>query len=343
MPTLVLDGEYLSVNAESQRLNIVRSIVNEDGKRDQKRMQVPLHDLDRVIVVGRPSMTVPVLQRLMFARIPCYFTTANHRWIGSLMPDGNKDAARRLQQYKTAEDNEISLRISKAVVNAKIRNSRRVLQRLASNRIESMQPEQQRICGELKTLASRVLRCINLNELRGLEGLAAALYFKRLGAFFPESVPFETRSRRPPKDAANALLSWTYTIVLGEIECEIRSRGLDPCIGFLHEVSHGTPSLALDLLEPLRAPVCDLLTLNLLNHKILTDESFEYRSEEGGVFLRQESHRDFFQGYERTMMRKFSPVKGAPHTDLRRVIADMVSAVLRAMNGDKDFNFFRMP
>ena len=106
--------------------------------------------------------------------------------------------------------------------------------------------------------------------------MGAAVYFGQLGNYFPEGIPFTTRSRRPPKDAANALLSWTYSVLLGEIDGAVRSHGLDACIGFLHAVSHGTPSLSLDLLEPLRAPCCDLLDMNILNHKQLTKEHFEY-------------------------------------------------------------------
>jgi CRISPR-associated protein Cas1 len=343
MPTLVLSGDCLSVRVESERLHIVRGETGEGGERAQQRTQVPLHDLDRVVVVGRPVVSMPVLQRLMFAGIPCYFTTATNRWIGSLLPDGNRDAARRLRQYEVSRDAAVQLAIARAVVDAKIRNSRRVLQRLAANRAESVQPEQQSVCDELQRLADRTARCSGLDELRGIEGLAAARYFGRLGAFFPREVPFTARSRRPPKDAANALLSWSYTILLGEVECEVKTRGLDSCIGFLHEISHGSPSLALDLMEPLRAPICDLLTLNLLNHQVLTAESFEYRADEGGVFLRQAAHRDFFQGYERAMTRRFAVAKGEAHTDFRRVIADQVSAILRAMNGERDVDFFKMP
>ncbi len=342
MPTLILSGDCLSVNVESERLNIVRGETDADGRREQQRSQVPLHDIDRVVVVGRPAMTIPVLQRLMFAGIPCYFTTATNRWIGSLQPDGNKDAARRVRQYQVASDSALRLRLARGLVSAKIRNSRRVLQRLGANRVDSYAPEQRTACDELEKLGDRAERCGELDELRGVEGLAAARYFGRLGAFFPATAPFVTRTRRPPKDAANALLSWTYTILLGEIDCEIRCRGLDPCLGFLHEISHGAPSLALDLLEPLRAPVCDLLSLNLLNHAILTDEHFEYRVEEGGVFLKEEAHKPFFQGYERAMTRKFTLTKGAPHTDFRRIIADQASAVLRAMSGE-EVEFFRMP
>lgn len=343
MPTLIINGDCLSVNAESKRLNIVRKYKDKDGKSHHNKSVIPIHDIDRVVIIGRPLITVPVLQRLMFNGIPCYFTTTHNHWIGSLQPDGNKDAARRLRQYRVAGESNVSLRIAKAIVEVKIRNQRRVLQRLASNRVESMQHEQQRVCAEMKQLAQRVNSCQRTDEIRGMEGLAAALYFGRLGKFFPKDVPFTVRSRRPPKDAANALLSWTYTIALGEVECEVRKRGLDPCIGFLHELSHGTPSLALDLLEPLRAPLCDLLVLNILNHNILTIDSFEYIAEKEGVYLREEARKPFFQAYETSMTRKFSLAKGTPHTDFRNIISDMVSMVLNAMNGNTKINFFRMP
>lgn len=343
MPTLILDGDCLSISSESERLNIVRNKTDDTGEIQQTRSAVPLHDLDRVIIIGRPAVTTPVLQKLMFKGIPCYFTTSHNRWIGSLLPDRNSDAARRLRQYETAHDPTLQLRIARMIVEAKIRNSRRVLQRLAANRAESGVHAQIAVCNELEKLANRSCKCETIDELRGIEGLAAARYFGRLGTFFPETIPFTNRNRRPPKDAANALLSWSYTILLGEIECEIRTRGLDPHIGFLHEISHGTPSLALDLLEPLRAPLCDLLCLNIVNHNILTDEDFHYDSESGGVFMRRESHPSFFQSYERAMTRKFSCVKGESHTDFRRVISGQVDTILRAMNGDNDVSFFRMP
>jgi CRISP-associated protein Cas1 len=343
MPSLILDGECLSVNLESERLRIVRSEIDEKGARRQTRTQVPLRDLDRVVVMGRPSITTPVLQKLMFEGIPCYFATARNRWIGSLLPDGNRDAARRLRQYETARDNALRLRLARMIVAVKIRNSRRVLQRLAANRAESAVPEQTAACEILDRLADRAGRCDNLDELRGLEGLAAARYFGRLGAFFPPAIPFTGRSRRPPKDAANALLSWTYTIALGEVECEIRQRGLDPCIGFFHEMSHGAPSLALDLMEPLRAPLCDLLCLNILNHAILTPDHFQYDAEKGGVFLTREAHRPFFQSYERAVTRNFSLTKGEPHTSFRRIVGDQVNVVLAAMSGETNRTFFRMP
>lgn len=340
MPSLILSGSNVGAKAHSKHLDLFRW---ENEKDPPVRTRVPLNDIDQVVVVGRPRVSLPVLQRLMRKGIPCFFTTSTGRWIGCLLPDNNLNAARRICQYEAVKDEKLALQVARRIVQSKVLNSRRVLQRLAANRSEADSEEQGEITAELKKLVLPITRADALDELRGYEGLAAARYFSRLSSFFPRDVPFEGRSRRPPKNPANALLSWAYTILLGEIDCCIRTHGLDPCLGFLHEVSHGSPSLSIDLLEPLRAPVCDLLTLNLLNHGILAKDSFEYNVESGGFMLKQESHRDFFLAYEKHMTRKFRIRPGEPHVDFRQVIEAQVSAILKALAGEDDFDFFKMP
>ena len=341
MPSLILSGDTLSVRMESRHLEVIRRA---DDRYDRpERMRVPLHDIDRVVIAGRPLVTIPVLQRIMLEGIPCFFTTAGGRWIGTLTPDKNLNAARRVEQYELSLDHAFRLRMARKLLYAKIRNGRRVLQRLSANRQQSHYSAQKAVDRDLQQLALKALNAESLEEARGYEGLSAAKYFARLSTFFPENVPFNGRNRRPPKDAANALLSWTYTIVLGEVDGCVRSHGLDACFGFLHEISHGTPALSLDLLEPLRGPVCDLLVLHILNHRILTEEDFERNMEDDGIYLKEEARKDFFLAYEQSMNRKFMPRKDEPHTDFRQVIEQQVNAVLRGMQGDKDVTFFLMP
>jgi CRISPR-associated protein Cas1 len=246
-------------------------------------------------------------------------------------------------QYDLARDAEFAVRVSRRLVAAKIRNSRRVLQRLAANRDLANTPEQQDVGNSLQLLVQRADSAENLDSLRGVEGMASALYFRRIGLFFPKDIPFTRRSRRPPKDAANALLSWTYTVLLSEVDAAVRTASLDPCLGFLHEISYGRPSLSLDLLEPLRAPICDLLALQVLNHQMLGPKDFEFRSDDGGTYLTLEGRKRFFFEYERSMTRRFSPEKNAPHTDFRAVIRDQVNTLLRAMEGRELGEFFLMP
>jgi CRISPR-associated protein Cas1 len=180
------------------------------------------------------------------------------------------------------------------------------------SRDESADPKHLDAGNSLQALAGQAQATDSFDSLRGYEGYGAALYFDRLRRYFPETAPFNGRNRRPPKDAANALLSWTYTIVLTEIDAAVRSAGLDPCLGFLHEISYGRPSLSLDLLEPLRAPLCDMLVLGLLNHRLVrAEEHFETSPEDGGVTLNDRGRRAFFPEYERTMQRRFAESEDA--------------------------------
>eukprot|EP00831_Metopus_contortus_P014673 TRINITY_DN1607_c0_g1_i1.p1 TRINITY_DN1607_c0_g1~~TRINITY_DN1607_c0_g1_i1.p1 ORF type:complete len:344 (-),score=74.00 TRINITY_DN1607_c0_g1_i1:615-1646(-) len=343
MPSLIINNDTVTVRLQSQHLELVKR-ADSGMANDFARIRVPLFDVERVMVVGRPSVSVAVLQKFMFEGIPVSFLTARGRWIGALCTDNNMNAGRRIRQYEVYRDEQLKLKLASRIVFAKIRNSRRVLQRLAANRKESDDPRQVKVCEILKRLARFVLlRAENLDQLRGFEGMAAAAYFSRLGAFFPENIPFRERSRRPPANAANSILSWTYTIVQGEIDAVIRSHGLDPCIGFLHSVEHGTPSLTLDLLEPLRAPLCDMLSLHLLNHRILREEHFEFNTEDGGTYLKADARKEFFFAYENAMIRKFALKPGGNHVDFRKIIEDSVLTVLKAMENDDDYEFFLMP
>ena len=342
MPAMVITHDNVSIRVASEHFEMIQKAQDKPAG-EFNRINVPFHDVDRVVVIGRPDITTPAMQKMMKLGLPVFFLSSHGRWIGALSPDNNMNAERRIRQYKMADNAVLSLSVARKLVYAKIKNSRRVIQRLSANRNQSALDIQTVTAIRLDALAENSLAAENLEELRGFEGLAASLYFARIGDFFPENVPFKTRSRQPPRDAANALLSWTYSIVLGEIDGAVRSHGLDSCIGFLHSISHGSPSLALDLLEPFRAPVCDMLTLHLLNHKILTDESFEFNAEDGGTYLRDDAKKDFFYAYENSMTRKFTEKKGEGHTDFRKLIDDAVVSVLKALDGHSDFNFFIMP
>ena len=342
MPSLVITNDTVTVNLESRHLELVKRAEGDSENRLIK-LRAPLYDIDRVVVCGRPCISMAVFQKFMRDGIPVFFVTSHGRWIGSLCSDNNMNAERRIRQYQLSSDRIFSLEIARKIVFAKIKNSRRVLQRLSANRKLSDEQEQIVTSDRLDSMAEKAASAENIEELRGYEGMASALYFARLSSFFPDDLPFKERSRRPPRDEANALMSWTYTILLGEIDGAVRSHGLDPCIGFLHEISHGRPSMSLDLLEPLRAPLCDMLVLHLFNHQIFKKEDFEFNSEDGGTYMKQDGRKEFFREYEMTMTRKFSPKKGDSHVDFRKVIENSVLAVLKAMEGKTDYEFFLMP
>lgn len=342
MPSLILSGDTLRVTRLSERLEIVRRVPDENGEHHETT-QVPLFDIDRVVLVGQPSVSMPALTCLIDRGIPCFFVTRHGRWRGTLTPDNNLNAARRIRQYEQGTDPDFSLKVSRALIHAKIRNCRRVLQRLSANRNATGEAEYEQTMQTLKQYADAAVEAETVDIARGLEGIAAALYFRRLGDCFPEHIPFTTRSRRPPRDAANALLSFGYTVLMSEVEGAIRSHGLDAAIGNLHTDRTNTPSLALDLMEPLRPAVVDLLVLNIVNHLMVkTDGEFEMH-DDGGVYLNESGRKSFFLAYEQAMNRRFVLAKDQPHTDLRHIIDEQVCAYIRTLEQNVAPEFFLLP
>ena len=343
MPTLAITQDTISVRLEQFHLELINRPPSGDREAPNVRLHVPLHDVDRVVLIGCPGVSIAVLHRLMKMGIPVSFVSAQHRWLGSLSSENPGNAERRILQYKRCCDETFRLFISSELISCKIRNSRRVLQRLSAPRNESSAPRQIRISQDLEQLQRKVEAVPSgMDELRGLEGLAAALYFERLSDFFPPELPFEERSRQPPRNEANSLLSWTYSIVLGELFSQIRIHGLDPYIGVLHATSFHKPSLALDLLELFRAPLCDMLVMHLLNHKILRKEHF-IKTVENGVYLKPEARALFFPSYESAMTRMFTVKAGTGHTCFRSLLERQVLMMIRILEEQKEYEFFRMP
>jgi CRISPR-associated protein Cas1 len=340
MPTLYINGRDVEARLDDRRV----SLKHFDYSKDEINVSsVPIFDVERVVLIGYPKISMQLQHHFIYHGIPVFFLSPHGRWVSSMLPNSKGSAFRRLRQYDAARDDERCLTAAKQLIYAKIRNMRRVLQRLAANREQSAEPAQLDACNSLLEYANRTDKAENLASLRGLEGIASAVYFRRLSSFFPKELPFVSRNRRPPRDAANAILSWTYAIVMAEIDAAVRCAGLDPCLGFLHEISYGRPSLPLDLLEPLRAPLGDLLSLNLLNHKLLRKEHFRDNPEDGGVYLKNESRKIFFPEYEQYMERFFAASKGGPRVTFRRVIRAMVSAVCEMIEAGKEPEFFLMP
>lgn len=340
MPTLYINGRDVEARLDDRRVALEHFNYS---KNDLESFTVPLFDVERVVLIGYPKISMQLLHHFIYQKIPVFFLSPHGRWVSSMLPNVNGSALRRLRQYDAARDRDVSLMAAKQVIYAKIRNMRRVLQRLAANRSISEENDQRDACNSLQSLTLQVNDAESTASVRGFEGMATAIYFRRLAVFFPPELPFVSRNRRPPRDAANAILSWTYAVVLAEIEAEIRTAGLDPCLGFLHEVSYGRPSLALDLLEPLRAPLGDLLALNLLNHKLLRPEHFENNPDDGGVYLKNSSRKLFFSEYEQYMERFFAATKGGSRVTFRRVIKTMVNTVCEMIETGQEPQFFLMP
>lgn len=336
MPSVFLAAPGTRISLISERFR-VEFPAAEDTQSEPTVRDIPLHDVEQVVADERVSLTTPALCECLRRAIPVVFLARNQAVLGLCQPPAGS-ARIRITQHRRSTDGELALALASCLVEAKVQNSRRVLQRLAANRqgCDIAAP-----LNELEHLRRACVDASTVDVLRGYEGAAAASYFNTYARFFPTSCPFTGRSRRPPLDPPNAILSLAYSLLTAETESHIHAAGLDVAIGYLHQPEDGRPALALDLIEPFRAPVADGLALDLLGHGTLQPrEHFERR--DGGCFLNLEGRRRFFTAFERRMEREFTSEQHGIRTSLRGELRRQVQGLKRTLLTNSAFEPFIM-
>jgi CRISPR-associated protein Cas1 len=335
MPALFLTTPGTRASLVSERLRI--EIPPSNGTQEQSVRDVSLLDIEHVAAHETTHITMAAIAELMRRNIPLIIHSAADTILGLCLPPAPNTVV-RMKQYQKAQDNSFALALAINWVEAKILNSRRVLQRLAANRDELEITPQLLALGQL---VQSCQRAGSIDTLRGYEGTAAGRYLECYASFFPDNAPFERRSRRPPHNAPNAILSYAYTLLTAEAEACLHAIGLDPAVGFYHEPADRRPSLALDIIEPFRAPLADAMALDLLTHNVLNPRAhFENRN--GGVYLSVEGRKRFFVAYERRMEREFISEQHGCRTTLRGELQSQCRAVKKAVNEDEPFEPFLM-
>lgn len=284
--TLYATTEGASLRKEGE--NLVAEI---DGA---ERSRVPLHMLGAVVVFGGIVVTPPLIGALARAGITLVLLDRQGRFQARVEGPVSGNVLLRRAQYRASEQPD---EIVRSIVSAKIANQRAVLQRALRDYGDEMAPDRRMAVDATVDRMERILRRVAfMNEgsdaLRGAEGEAAYGYFAVFGDLVRAPDPdivFRGRSRRPPLDPVNALLSFLYTLLTHDCRSAAESVGLDPAVGFLHRDRPGRPSLALDLMEELRPILADRLALSLLNRRQLHSADFEAR--DGGAVLLSETGR----------------------------------------------------
>jgi len=249
----------------------------------------------RLLLFGNIQVTSQAVGILLDEGIEVCYLSSLGKFRGKLQPAESKNVLLRVAQYERFLDSAFQTTIARNIVGGKIKNGRALISRYQQNYPEiDFSKEVQTIDSTLSSLNN----LDNVNSIMGAEGISTAAYFRAFGKMFRKELRFEKRTRRPPKDPVNAILSFGYTMITNEIFSLITAHGMDPYIGFLHGLSYGRPSLALDIVEEFRHPFVDRFTLNLFNNNILTSEDFE-PVENKGVYLTQEARKTFFTQYEK--------------------------------------------
>jgi len=265
-------------------------------QKDNKVAQFPLHNIGHIMCFGQISVSPFLMGFCAEEDVGLTFYTEYGKFLCRLVgrPVGN--VLLRRKQYRWADDAPLSMVVAKLITAAKMANSRAVLQRHLRNHGSNEQ-----IKGVIKQLANSIRRCrhaCDIDQMRGMEGEAAANYFSIFNQLLKgDEFSFNGRIKRPPTDPINALLSFSYSLITQECAAALTGVGLDPYVGFLHRDRPGRVSLALDLVEEFRAYWADRLVLTLVNRRQFQNRDFIVESS-GAMRLKDEARKTFLTAFQ---------------------------------------------
>ena len=263
--------------------------------------RIPLLSLENICYFGYRGASPALLGACAERHIGFSFLTQSGRFLARTVGKSAGNIFLRKEQYRVSDNEEKSLRIASAMIGGKILNARSVVMRAMRDHPLSFDEELLGIyVKEMKQSAQEAARATNLDELRGIEGNAAHMYFSLFDAMIlndKKNFYFHSRSKRPPLDRMNALLSLAYTVLAHDCASALEAVGLDAYVGFLHRDRPGRQSLALDLMEELRSIYVDRFILTIINNRILNAKHFTV-SEDGAVMLKDEGRKIFFERWQ---------------------------------------------
>ena len=290
---LYIDEQGCAIKKTGERILVV--------KEDEILRDIPLIHLGQVVISGNVNLTTPAMQTLLHEGIPVVFLSAYGRYHGALTPQVSRNSLLRSAQHRVANSPDACLDLSKAFVHGKLANMRTMLQRRKWQATDATDSALEPLLTNIKAIQAmekRIGKSTELPELLGIEGNASAAYFGAFGFMLKEEMgfDFQRRSRRPPADATNALLSFAYSLLTADIISAIQTVGLDPYVGFFHQIKYGKPCLALDLMEEFRPIIADSVVITLINNRRIKPTDFT--QSHGGWYLKEHCRKVFYAAYE---------------------------------------------
>jgi CRISPR-associated protein Cas1 len=267
----------------------------------EKVFQAPVHSIENIVCFGFKPLTPPLMAFCTENNVGISYLSDTGRFLARVYGAQKGNVLLRKAQYAIADNEPASLAVAKPIVAAKVSNYRGLLLRHQRNHPDESPDVIASVAAALGNRLSDIQRSHSLDELRGHEGECAALYFSSLSSLIiaqKEDFEFTIRTKRPPLDPSNALLSFLYAILANDVRSALETTGLDPQVGFLHQVRSGRPSLALDVMEEFRAYLGDRIMLNLINLRQVTKKDFE-RRESGEVRMSDEARKTVLVAYQK--------------------------------------------
>lgn len=243
-----------------------------------EKVRIPSHTIDSILCFGNTTVSTPLIRFCAERGIGLTFLSENGKFYGRIYGPVNGNVLLRQQQFLTCSDPFFTSRIASRFLYGKLINEKNSILRSArAVKDESISLNLHQKAARIMEIGQELEQPVSIDSLRGLEGAAAAIYFSCMDLMLKSKDPdlrFEIRSRRPPKNEVNAVLSFLYMLLKNDTQSALEAVGLDPASGYLHALRPGKPALALDLMEELRAPLCDRLALSLFNKGQLRKKDF---------------------------------------------------------------------
>lgn len=268
---------------------------------NEKVFQAPVHTIENIVCFGFKALSPALMAFCAENNVGISYLSEYGKFLARVQGAQHGNVLLRKAQYAIADNEQESLSIARPIIAAKVSNYRNLLQRHQRNHPEECPPEVDSAVTILGNRLSDIEKSMTLDGLRGYEGECANIYFSVLYSLIisqQEDFTFTGRSKRPPLDPANALLSFLYAILSNDVRSAVETVGLDPQVGFLHQLRSGRPSLALDIMEEFRAYLGDRIMLNLLNLKQIVKSDFEIR-ESGEVRMSDEARKTVLSAYQK--------------------------------------------
>jgi CRISP-associated protein Cas1 len=285
-------GSYLLKEGQSVIVNFEKSTL----------LRLPIHAISGIVCFGNVAISPYLLDLCMRNNVYVSILSKYGRFIARIQGPISGNVLLRRSQYRKADLEKNVTEVAYAILIGKIANSKTILQRALRDHKDKVDVKKLR--SAIQNL-NRILRKVDkeksIDELRGFEGDAAHIYFRVFNNFILSNKDifiFTERSRRPPLDPVNALLSFTYTLLVNDVCSALESVGLDPAVGFLHRDRPGRPSLALDLMEEFRTGLADRFVLSLMNRNQIKPEGFSY-SKTGSVIMDDENRKTLIVAWQK--------------------------------------------
>lgn len=264
-------------------------------------MRLPLHNLENIVCFGYQGASPALMGACAERHIGLCFLSPHGRFLARVSGRVKGNVLLRKKQIIVSEDKAESVTIARSFLVGKISNCRKVLERARRDHGILLDAGAISKSSEsLRGLMRAIMECQTVEDLMGFEGSAARVYFGEFDSLIlqqRDSFFFTERSRRPPLDNLNALLSFLYTLLVNEVSSALETVGLDPYVGFLHQDRPGRPGLALDLMEELRPVFADRMALTLINRKQISGKGFTQK-ESGGVLMDDDTRKKVLTAWQ---------------------------------------------